>query len=389
MRRTFVWGSTLAVSLSLMSACGTQEANVGSLAEEELGETSAKIVGGTDANIANFPYQVALMDTSFFQFCGGTILNESWVITANHCVEGETASRLRVGAGSSKLSTIRTTGQIRSVSQIVRFPGYTGPERGKDVALLKLATPLDLSGPNAKAIGMVTSAEAATLTAVGTPTVVSGWGTLTSGGSRTPDVLQSVTVNVISQSTLQSQYGSASITADQIGAAAAGKDSCQGDSGGPLIVNSGGAKKLAGVVSWGNGCADSRFAGLYARVSSFESWVSQQIGGTTPPPPPPTGNDVLLNESNVSGAKSSWTRYQVTVPAGTASFTVVMQGGTGDADLYVKQGSAPSTSSYNCRPYTNGNGETCTFSNPAAGTWHIGVRGYVAFSGLSVRATLP
>ncbi len=387
MRSTFEL-LVLSSLLAVMSACGPQDALVAAGEDGELGEAAGKIVGGTDVTIAQFPYQVAVMDSSFFQFCGGTIVNASWIVTANHCVEGMTASRLRIGAGSSKLSTVRTSGQIRSVSQIIRFAGYTSPERGKDVALLKLSTPLDLSGPNAQAIGVVTAAEAATATATGTAVVVSGWGTTASGSNSSPDNLRATTVNVISQSTLTSQYGS-TITSDQLGAAAPGKDSCQGDSGGPLVVTVGGVKKLAGVVSWGNGCADSRFAGIYARASSFESWITQQTGGTTAPPPPPPAGSVLLDQTGLSGAAGSWTRGTVTVPAGATSLTVVMQGGTGDADLYVRFGSQPTTSSYNCRPYTDGNSETCTFANPQAGTWHIGIRGYAAFSGVSVRATNP
>ncbi|MBK7863698.1 MAG: trypsin-like serine protease [Archangiaceae bacterium] len=387
MRRTFVWAACVAVAVS---GCGPQEAEVasGNPGDSDLGESGAKIVGGVDTTIQQFPHQIALMDTSGFQFCGGSILNESWVLTAQHCVEGTSASQLRVGAGSSKISTLRTSGQLRSVAQIIRHPGYSGPEHGHDVALLLLATPLDLSGPNAKAIGLLTADEAsAGATAAGTPVIVTGWGTTSSGAQSTPDTLRQVTVNVISQSTLISEYGS-TITADQLGAAASGKDSCQGDSGGPLITTANGVRKLAGVVSWGNGCADSRFAGIYARVSSFESWLSPQIGGTTQQPPPNT-TGVLLDEKNVSGAKSSWAYYAVTVPTGATSFTVVTQGGTPDADLYVRAGSKPTTASYQCRPYVNGNNETCTFSSPPPGTWYIGVRGYTAYSGLSVRATLP
>ncbi|MBL8953631.1 MAG: trypsin-like serine protease [Myxococcaceae bacterium] len=379
--------SSLGMLLSavLMSACGPQDARVGGGGEEELEAAAGKIVGGTDANIAAFPYQVAIMDSSFFQFCGGTIVNASWVVTAQHCVEGTTASRLRVGAGSSRLSTMRTTGQIRSVSQIVRFPGYQMPERGKDIALLKLATPLDLSGPNAKAIAVAAAGDSIS---TGAAVVVSGWGDTSAGGS-SPDLLKAATVNVVSQSTLTSQYGS-TITSDQLGAAASGRDSCQGDSGGPLVGTVGGVKKLVGVVSWGNGCADPRFAGIYARVTSFESWINQNTGGTTaPPPPPPPDTTIYVDQSNVSASTGSWARGSFTVPAGTQSLTVVIQGGTGDADLYVRAGTAPTTSAYNCRPYTDGNNETCTFQNPQAGTWHIGIRAYQAFSGLSVRATNP
>lgn len=375
--------SAVSLFLAVMCGCGPQEAAIDG-EEEGLDVTSQKIVGGTDADIAAFPYQVALMDSGYFQFCGGTIIAADWVVTANHCVEGVSAASLRVGAGSSKLSTIRSTGQLRSVAQIVRYPGYVDASRGKDLALLRLSTPFDLSGAKVKAIGLATAAEVST----GASAAISGWGTLSAGGSRSPDTLQSATVNVVAQSTLQGQYGS-TITADQLGASAPGRDSCQGDSGGPLVITANGQRKLAGVVSWGNGCADSRFAGVYARVPSFEAWIQQQIGGSSTPTTPAPELRVLVDQSNVSAARGGWVRYSVTVPAGAQSFTVVTQGGSGDADLYVRFGAAPSTTAFDCRPYTDGNGETCSFANPQAGTWEIGVRGYAAFNGLTVRATLP
>lgn len=89
--------------------------------------------------------------------------------------------------------------------------------------------------------------------------------------------------------------------------------------------------------------------------------------------------------SNISASRRNWQYYDVTVPAGTAELTVTITGGSGDADLYVRQGSAnPTTSNYDCRPYKNGNEETCTFDNPAAGDWSIGIRAYSAFSGVTM-----
>jgi trypsin len=154
------------------------------------------------------------------------------------------------------------------------------------------------------------------------------------------------------------------------------------------VVTVGGERKLAGIVSWGNGCADPRYAGVYARASSFEAWVTQTTGGSTTSAPP-AQTDALIDQTNLSAAKGAWSRFSITVPAGATSLTIVTQGGTGDADLYVRFGSAPTTSAFDCRPYTDGNGETCTFANPQPGTWAIGVRGYAAYSGVSVRATLP
>ena len=74
-----------------------------------------------------------------------------------------------------------------------------------------------------------------------------------------------------------------------------------------------------------------------------------------------------------------------TVPAGATGLTFTTSGGTGDADLYVKLGAAPTTSTYDYRPYVNGNAETVT-ATPTAGTWYVMVRGYAAYSGLSLVA---
>jgi hypothetical protein len=102
------------------------------------------------------------------------------------------------------------------------------------------------------------------------------------------------------------------------------------------------------------------------------------------------GGNVLQNGvavTGLSGATGSQQNWTFTVPSGTSTLTVTTSGGTGDADLYVKFGSAPTLSSYDCRPYINGNGETCTFSNPSAGTWYVMVNGYATYSGLTLKAT--
>ncbi|MEM7083000.1 MAG: S8 family serine peptidase [Pseudomonadota bacterium] len=90
---------------------------------------------------------------------------------------------------------------------------------------------------------------------------------------------------------------------------------------------------------------------------------------------------------NLSASRGNWVRYTVEIPSGMSSLVVSISGGSGDADLYLRYGSAPSTSSYNCRPYLNGNNETCTINNPQAGTWHIGIRAYRTFSGVDLTAS--
>ncbi|MBS0193101.1 MAG: M4 family metallopeptidase [Proteobacteria bacterium] len=80
--------------------------------------------------------------------------------------------------------------------------------------------------------------------------------------------------------------------------------------------------------------------------------------------------------------------YTIAVPAGKTKLVVAISGGTGDADLYVRKGSAPTSATYDCRPYLSGNAETCTFNSPAAATYYINVRAYSAFSGVSLKATI-
>lgn len=100
--------------------------------------------------------------------------------------------------------------------------------------------------------------------------------------------------------------------------------------------------------------------------------------------PPPTGGGGTVN--NISASRNQWKHYTLTVPAGMGQLKVDISGGSGDADLYVRRGAQPTTSSYDCRPYLNGNNETCTFNNPAADTWHISIRAYRTFSGVTLDA---
>jgi vibriolysin len=112
-------------------------------------------------------------------------------------------------------------------------------------------------------------------------------------------------------------------------------------------------------------------------------------GGTTPPPPPPPGDVVLTNNVPVSNLSDSTVGnmkfFSLAVPAGQGSVVFTISGGSGDADMYVQAGSKPTTSTYQCRPYLNGNAETCTINNPVAGTYWVGLRAYSAYSGVTLK----
>ncbi|CAM3976825.1 MULTISPECIES: S8 family peptidase [Pseudoalteromonas] len=111
-------------------------------------------------------------------------------------------------------------------------------------------------------------------------------------------------------------------------------------------------------------------------------------GGTTPPPP--TGNELVDGQAltNLSGSAGSTTFYTMTVPSGAANVTFTMSGGSGDADMYVRAGSVPTSSTYDCRPYKNGNNEECSINNPTAGTYHVMLSGYSAYANVSLVGNL-
>lgn len=107
-------------------------------------------------------------------------------------------------------------------------------------------------------------------------------------------------------------------------------------------------------------------------------------------PIPPTGGDVLANgvpKSGLSGASGSTVLYKVTVPAGASNLVISTSGGSGDVDLYTRYGAAPTTSSYDCRPYRSGNSESCTVATPQAGTYYVQLRAYQAYGGVTVKAS--
>ena len=124
----------------------------------------------------------------------------------------------------------------------------------------------------------------------------------------------------------------------------------------------------------------------YVMVRGYSSYsnaslVANHDGGSTPPPPPSGGSETI---ENISASSGQWKHYYLDVPAGMSSLTATITGGSGDADLYVRRGSQPTTSAYDCRPYRWGNEETCNISNPAEDRYYISLRAYQTFSGVTL-----
>lgn len=226
-----------------------------------------RIVGGEDVDITAAPYQVSILNRGRHS-CGGSIIDKDLILTAAHCLVGTSPSNLKIRAGSSSSTS---GGKIYQVGDLVWNPGFSYSKMDSDVALIWLAEPLQY-GPSISPIDMFNDGEEIK---DGELTVVTGWGnTRESGG--TPRTLQMALIPKVNDAACGKAYASLySITPRMLcaGTPKGGKDSCQGDSGGPLVHNG----KLAGVVSWGLGCARPNYPGVYAKVSALRSWIDEQI----------------------------------------------------------------------------------------------------------------
>ncbi|XP_064097311.1 serine proteinase stubble-like [Macrobrachium nipponense] len=236
---------------------------------------AARIVGGVQSTTNRYPWLVGLSDVGGDDkpFCGGTIVNNEWIVTAAHCVKGMTADQLQVLLNMWDWANGSTRTVKRTVDKVIMHPSYNAQTYNNDIALLHLSTPISFTNfPGIKPICLPPS----TADYAGKDAVVTGWGVTSSGGTQ-PNIVREVTVPITTQAACEAAYGTA-VTQNMIcaGLKAGGKDSCQGDSGGPLTVPNGSGKHyLAGVVSWGDGCAAPDKYGVYTDVPNYVSWITQ------------------------------------------------------------------------------------------------------------------
>lgn len=250
-----------------------------------------QIINGAPAARGEFPWQVSLQvstidDPLEAHYCGGSIYAQSWIITAAHCVHGLNATDLLVGVGAIELKP----GLKRvKVDRIIRHPGYKVPpgqepdREADDLALLHLKTPLQF-GSQVAPIALLSQADEAGFVHRTTQFTVSGWGAEAEGGLAVQK-LQKVPVPYADPAHCSAavsyppSHGKPQIVDGMLCAGSVEGDSCQGDSGGPLMLPSAaGPPRLAGVVSWGDGCAEAYKYGVYTRVSRYRQWISQTTG---------------------------------------------------------------------------------------------------------------
>ena len=236
--------------------------------------TGDRIVGGQAAS-SPIPWQVSMRSgtSGGGHFCGGTILDSKTILSAAHCFENGINNHYVMAGAVSRFDS----GQTIKVASIVRTTGslaYNSNNLNNDYVILKLESDLQFNNNVQPAcLPDATYAPGAS----GKTCFVSGWGTLSSGGSSLPTDLQWVGVPTMTNTQCSQSYGGITDSMICAGFPQGGKDSCQGDSGGPFICNENGQAIITGVVSWGAGCASPNAPGVYARVTKVLDWIKSNM----------------------------------------------------------------------------------------------------------------
>jgi len=226
-----------------------------------------KIVGGETTTIEAHPWQISLRENGH-HICGGSLVADNWVMTAAHCVEdAQSVSSISILAGSTSISHYSRS-KVHQVSRVLYHQAY-GSQRGHDIAMIKLTTPVDLSASNTRTICLADPTESFS----GQTCIASGWGYTREGGNVVA-TLRHVALPIITNSLCSYYMGGVHDKILCAGRTAGGVDTCQGDSGGPLVCQrQDGSWVQAGIVSNGVGCARRNKFGFYTAVSQFDDWI--------------------------------------------------------------------------------------------------------------------
>ncbi|XP_048836939.1 ST14 transmembrane serine protease matriptase a [Brienomyrus brachyistius] len=241
----------------------------------------SRIVGGQNSLEGEWPWQVSLHVNSG-HVCGASLISDTWLVTAAHCVQDEDNLRLSqpgtwevyLGLHDQNVKDIQRVVR-KLLKNVIQHPNYNPYTYDFDIALMQLDSPVTFS----QYIMPVCLPNPAHDFPVGKSVWVTGWGTTQEAG-RLAQVLQKAEVRIIN-STVCNQLMANQITSRMLcaGVLSGGVDACQGDSGGPLTsLDIGRRYFLAGVVSWGDGCARRNRPGIYTRVTQFRGWIKEKTG---------------------------------------------------------------------------------------------------------------
>lgn len=241
---------------------------------------TSRIVGGQDANEGEFPWQVSLHVKGSGHVCGASIISPKWLVTAAHCVQDD--GRVRYSQAATWQAQLglhvqrKMAAQVvtRNLKRIIPHPNYNDYTFDNDIALMELESPVAFSDY----IQPICLPAAQHSFPPGNTVWITGWGATREGGFAA-NVLQKAQVRLINQTVCNKLMGG-QLTSRMLcaGILSGGVDACQGDSGGPLSSPAGSRMFLAGVVSWGDGCARRNKPGIYTTVTKFRGWIKEKTG---------------------------------------------------------------------------------------------------------------
>ena len=262
--------------------------NIGILCKEKK-EQVVRIVNGQEARRGELPYQASLqlnsgsrlMSRKSGHFCGAAFIGPGWVLTAAHCIRGESARKLSVVGGTNDITD--KTSPAFHVTKIIMHK-YKHKTKVNDVALLQIQRQSQQYQRTRKTHQIIPVALCKeSFEPQGRSCTVSGWGHLKSKGSSVPDKLREVSVRVLHDAVCKqmlSGYPWDPDTESMLCAGGEDKDACQGDSGGPMVCqDDNGDSCIAGVVSWGVGCATEGIPGVYTNDRKYNQLINDNMRG--------------------------------------------------------------------------------------------------------------
>lgn len=251
--------------------------------------SSPSVIGGKNSAPDARSWMVALVykqpNGANPQFCGGTLISPTVVLTAAHCVKYKFINEFQV---LGETQNLRSGGKRADIDQVIIHPGYNSGNNDNDIAILKIKNPLNKIKSSYVDISNANNIQSSNL-------IVAGWGQTQETDSSRPANLQEAIVPLIDKDVCRNAYKKISkeITDNMICASSleGGKDACGGDSGGPLFyekenkttldklisLSNGPSIIQVGIVSWGVGCADKNFYGIYTDVSKYTGWIKKYL----------------------------------------------------------------------------------------------------------------